>query len=191
MINSYEKCCECEELLKKCNSISMGEDRIKYELRLLDRHNEFCIQVIIFSALSIEAFINDYLFTYLGKKYFETLDKLDVKNKVILGVQMITNQDFSKESKAYFYLHKLITRRNELVHGKTYEVTIDQLLSDTQNIERKVSNLINIADSELNHAIEVYELVIKEISLLQPDLDKKYFVKSEDLRDWYYINCIK
>ncbi len=182
VLNNYDYYCKCKNNINTINgSISMGPDGDKFFNKLLIKKYEFATQIIIFSALSIEAFINDYLIRYLDINYFNSLDKLEVKNKLVIGIRMVLNKDFPKDKKAYNYFSNLISLRNKLVHCKSFNFDFDNLIDNY---------LIEIDEKEIDHALQVYNLIIKELLVLQPDLDESYLKKNDDIRDWYYINSV-
>jgi len=75
---------------------------------------------IIFSALSVEAFINDYAIRRFSKKYFEKyLDKLSIISKWIIIPRLANGTQLDPGSKAMEELDWLIKKRHRLVHYKT------------------------------------------------------------------------
>lgn len=179
-INGMESYLECEEKKKICNSICMGDDGIQFGYELNTKMYEFAVQAIIFSALSLEAFANDFLVMNLGKSEFELLDKLDIKAKILIGTKMITKKSFSKEKDAYQKMLNLIRLRNKLVHAKSI------------NTDSEAAEIyIKIAKEDIENAILTYKLVIEEIDSLAPYLKIKeeYLLPDEQLRSWYYIHA--
>ncbi len=179
-LNCMDSYARCEKNMESCNSMSMGDDGIQFRYELYKKMYELSTQIIVFSALAVEAFANDFLVSNLGKKEFEMLDKLEIKGKILIGTKLITQKDFPVDREAYSKLSKLISTRNKLVHAKS-------CVSGTDN--SKI--YFEIDKKEVEDAIETVELVIKEIANLKPELDliKKYLIPDEKLRSWYYINA--
>lgn len=179
-LNCKDSYMRCEKNLNACNSISMGDDGIQFGYELHTKMYEYSVQALIFSALTVEAFANDFLVTNLGKKEFEMLDKLEVKGKILVGTKLVTQKEFPMDKEAYGKLHKLITLRNKLVHAKS--VNID---SDASKI------YFRIEKQDMEDAISTYELIIREIDSLKPELNimEKYLTSDEKLRNWYYLHA--
>ena len=175
--DSYQR---CENNLKACNSISMGDDGIQFRYELYAKMYGYSVQALIFSALAVEAFANDFLMSNLGKKEFEMLDKLEIKGKILIGTKLVTQKEFPVDKDAYSKLHKLIVMRNKLVHAKSADID-----SDASKIYLKIEK------RDMEDAISTYELIIREIDSLKPDLKviEKYFATDENLRNWYYLNA--
>lgn len=106
------------------------------------------IKTIIFSALSLEAGINDYAAWQLGDSYFEKhLSSLDVLSKWIIIPNLICKKSIDKSGPAYCALKKLITARNELVHNKSknFDLSAPNLMSKLE--QRSLNFDANIMNS--------------------------------------------
>jgi len=81
---------------------------------------------IVFSALCLEALINDYCITKKSANYFnQYIDKLDPPSKWLLIPQLIAGKEFSSDSKAFELIKNLFSIRNKLVHPKSKQ--LDQI----------------------------------------------------------------
>jgi len=81
------------------------------------------IQTIVFSAMCVEAAINDYAGTHLGDRYFEShLSSLDVVSKWVVIPRLVCGNELDKSSAAFGALKALIRARNQLVHSKSREL---------------------------------------------------------------------
>lgn len=176
-MDSYSR---CEKNMDCCNSFCMGDDGIQFRYELHKKMYELSVQIVVFSALAVEAFANDFLISNMGKKEFDMLDKLEIKGKILIGTKLITQKEFPMDKEAYSKLSKLISLRNKLVHAKTID-------SDAES--SKI--YFRIDKKEIEDAIKTYELIIKEIAILKPELDliNKYIIPDDKLRTWYYINA--
>ena len=90
----------------------------KFELE----HEQFKygIKAIVFSALCVEAAINDYAGWQLGDNYFEKhLSSLDVVSKWVVIPKLVCGHTLDKSGPGYSSLKKLIKDRNSFVHNRS------------------------------------------------------------------------
>ena len=130
-LEHYEKI----KKLKQEHDILQARFRAKKNLSnreidlLAEKNNaigEETLIVIVFSALSLESFINNYGITRLSKNYFTNyLDKPNTLSKWIIIPKIVTRKQIDPGSKAIQDLSWLITLRNKLVHYKSREIPID------------------------------------------------------------------
>lgn len=114
----FSKSIEIEEQWKK-----EQDELIRSDLE--DMHFEAGIKTILFSALSVEAAINDYAAWQLGDSYFDKhLSSLDVLSKWVVIPKLVCGKSIDKSGPAYSSLKKLITSRNELAHNKSRHIDI-------------------------------------------------------------------
>jgi len=86
---------------------------------------------IIFCALTVEAFINNYAIDNLSKSYLNNyLDKLDLLSKWIIIPKLIMGRQINTDSQAIQLLKKLISLRNKYVHYKTTIKSVSELRWD-------------------------------------------------------------
>lgn len=135
----------------------------KYELK--KEQNKCAICIIIFSTMAIESFINNYIITNLGKKYFDNLDRLDIKSKLVIGVKLITGYDYPKGRKSYSHLEKLVKLRNNIVHSKS-KVIKDAKHNSLENIASEyIKNQLGSFDEEdIDNIIRVYDEIVNDIN---------------------------
>ena len=85
--------------------------------------NRYSRIVVIFCALSLEAFINDYAINRTSKSYLKNyLDKLDLYSKWVVIPRLLTGSQLDTGAQPMQDLDWLITQRNRLVHFKTETV---------------------------------------------------------------------
>lgn len=88
--------------------------------KLEGQHFEAGVKTILFSALSVEAGINDYASWQLGDGYFDKhLSSLDVLSKWVVIPRLVCGKSIDKSGPAYSALKKLIRARNDLAHNKS------------------------------------------------------------------------
>ena len=107
------------------------------------RSKSHSIKAIIFSALCIEAAINNYAGTYLGDSYTENhLHKLDVVSKWVVIPKLVCGQSIDKSGPAFGALKNLIKARNKLVHNKSkeFDVSAPSLIKDLDKSDSDFEN---------------------------------------------------
>lgn len=125
------------------------------EIDLLAEKNnaigQHTLVVIIFSALSLEAYINDYAINRLSKNYLiNYLDRLNLLSKWILIPRIAMGKQLDPGSKSIQDLSWLITLRNKLVHYKSRKIKIREIKKsdflweyDAKKAIQTVRNLIS------------------------------------------------
>jgi hypothetical protein len=87
------------------------------------------IKIVIFCAITSEAFINHYAIERISKSYFDKhLDKMDTVSKWIVIPKLITGKQIDSGSEAIQNLRSLIKIRHKLIHPKTRFLTIEQMV---------------------------------------------------------------
>ncbi|GAB3376242.1 hypothetical protein NCG89_11720 [Spongiibacter taiwanensis] len=113
--DEYVKCLEVEAI----DDSGMHEGE-KAELSY--KATEHAVKAIIFSALCVEAAINNYSGIQLGDSYSEKhLHSMDVISKWVVIPKLVCGQTIDKSGPAFGSLKKLISARNKLVHNKSKE----------------------------------------------------------------------
>lgn len=79
-----------------------------------------CI-VVTFSAMCLEALINDYMILK-SSNILQRIDKLSTPDKWVIIPMLILNKSFPTDGSAYQHLKKLFELRNEMVHPKSKKV---------------------------------------------------------------------
>lgn len=129
-LNNYTK---IQELVEKRDRIRetirrSKKDPDEEEANLGDIIEDHTLIVIIFCALVLETYINDYAISRLSKNYLERhLDKLDLASKWIVIPRIITGKQLDKSSKWFSDLSWLISLRNKLVHYKTRLLEVEKI----------------------------------------------------------------
>ncbi|MHA1329861.1 MAG: hypothetical protein ACTSR2_02175 [Candidatus Hodarchaeales archaeon] len=86
---------------------------------------------VVFSALTLEAFINNYAIEHFSKNYFENnLDKLSTVSKWIVIPKLVTGNEIDTDGQPYENLKKLFKLRDKLVHYKTRKKKISEMTED-------------------------------------------------------------
>lgn len=97
-----------------------------------DSMNKSIVTTIVFSAMTIEAFLNDYAAACLGDSdFYDTFDKLSLLGKFELIARFILKSGRLDRSKSYYSrLKSLVKSRNEHVHCKSKSLNIQEFSSD-------------------------------------------------------------
>lgn len=134
-----------DDKFEKTRHVTEDEDSIFGELNSeIDKRTRV---VIIFCALAVEAFINDYAIDHLSRSYFDNhLDKLDLLSKWVLIPRIVTGSQLEKGNKPIQDLDWLIKHRNKLVHFKSQFVEVDNLkFYNKEEAEKAINTVRNIA----------------------------------------------
>lgn len=95
---------------------------------------------IVFSAMSVEAYIFTYGARYLGSGFFgKHLDKLGTIDKWILVPQLITGKQFPRDRHAFSLLKQLVKERNDLVHFKSRRIQVHDLLKEAITLQSTIN----------------------------------------------------
>ncbi len=140
------------ELEKSIRNKANRRDDAKYNLtksKIWNDKLDHTLVTIIFSALSLEAYINDYAIRMFSKRYFEKyLDKLSILSKWIVIPRLVNGAQLDPSSKPMEELDWLIRKRHELVHYKTRKVERDKLQASDflwpAEAERAINTVISV-----------------------------------------------
>lgn len=83
------------------------------------------ISTVVFSAMCIESFLNDYAASCLGDdEFYDNFDKLSAISKFQLIAQFILKTEIDKSKSYYFRLKELFRNRDSYVHNKSSDAEI-------------------------------------------------------------------
>lgn len=153
------------ELLNMPNSFLLGNDFNEMLTEYINQRNSHFYSCIVFQAMAVEAFLNEYIFVRLGKKYFEALEKLSPQDKLVVCCKMITGKEFPKDNKAFEILINIFKYRNNLVHFKARSVDI----STIDDIER-----LYYTDCNLDEFVSAYNKMVEQINIIDDCFDEQY-----------------
>jgi hypothetical protein len=161
---AYKKYFLISLLLEKRNQISK-----KKKKTVADNDNVYRIQhsiqdnamiAVIFSALTLEAFINNYGFEKLPSGYFGNLDKIDFISKWLIFPKLVTGRELNTSHYSFGMLKELHSLRNVLVHYKTY-----------CKPAREITERDWVTERNAHRAIETVRAVAKELKKLDNKVD--------------------
>ena len=96
------------------------------------------VKAIVFSALCVEASINNYAGIHLGDSYCENhLYSMDVISKWVVIPKLVCGKPIDKSGPAFGALKRLIKARNKLVHNKSQEFDPTSISDLGQYLEKR------------------------------------------------------
>ena len=132
--------------------------------------------VVVFSAMTLEAFVNDYLAVCLSDDFFySNLDKLKIKQKIEVIYNIIWEIEFDKSEKLYNCIHNLIKERNEFVHSKSENFNSEWFEKNKKNIP------VVVRTSEDNDEQDYIQHYLREC--------KQRFIESYNAINTLYLFC--
>ena len=137
----------------------------KYEKDLI---NDYHI-IIVFSAMTLEAFINDYLAVCLTDDFYYTnFDKLTVIQKIETIYSIIWEDNFDKSSELYNRIQALLKERNLFVHSKSKELDEDLIRRDVVDVDEISTEELSIflLNSSLEQIISLLQEVFSAIKAI-------------------------
>ena len=104
--------------------------KLKYETEAeyaIDAFYKEVISAVVFSAMAIEAFFNDYAAACLGdSEFYDNFDQLSPIGKFELIARFILDAEVDKSKAYYSHLKRLIKNRNSYIHNKSTKVTVPE-----------------------------------------------------------------
>ena len=127
------------------------------------------IRTVVFSAMTLEAFFNDYAAACLGdSEFYGSFDQLSPISKFELIAKFILEAQIDKSKSYYSQLKKLIARRNLYIHNKSKAATVgyatlEEVLEAQRRFEQEIDQEPKIdkqgLKSELNEALDSLKAV--------------------------------
>ena len=135
------------ENYKKANSLYREIEAAGFkELNLVNQYEEFChciVISIVFSAMAIEAFINNYGAACLGDDFFyENFDRLSVIGKLQLISKFLLKKELDKSKEYYYCLKTTFSERDKFIHSKTIS-THDYLIKNGYTIHHNIEDALD------------------------------------------------
>jgi len=128
---------------------------------------------VVFSALTLEAFINHYGIERLSRRFFDNhLDSLRPVSKWLLLPKLFVGKQINTGGEPFELLGELFGLRNRLVHYKTRRKRICDLVEEDWVTERHARN-----------AIRAVRSVVEELRSIDPEVDIRWLQDAE--RDPY------
>lgn len=141
------------EYLKQYNELTSNKEQWDILSKTLEQNELYftlfrekqknAIISIVFLGMSVEGLINEYGFRNLGELKFNELDKGSFIDKIINIYNEVTGQQFPKGTQLYQNLNDLISVRNTLVHSKSIELNVEELMCSDEESEKKFLAYLN------------------------------------------------
>lgn len=155
------------------------------------RMRSFGAITVVFSAMCLEALINDYCVLKKSSNYFKKyINKLDTVSKWLIVPNLITGKAISTDGQTFQLIKELFALRNDLVHPKSKELesleyTNNTLLQDIKDFVFKVPQCyraIKEATFELNKIDNEFQY-LDDYKWLWGENDK--FKNLSDIENFY------
>ncbi len=119
---------EHDQFQKSLKGKGISDDDVDFLASRNDAIGELSLIVVIFSAFTLEAYINHYGINRLSRNYFSKyLDKLDILAKWLVIPRVVTGKKLDPGSEAMQDLSWLVSLRNRLAHFKSKKITVEEL----------------------------------------------------------------
>lgn len=150
---AYENLAIANEFREKANNTGSIAEHTAF----IVNGRRHAIVTIVFSAMALEAYINDYAVRKRSSAFFKShLDNLDFLSKWVVISELFTGKKFPKEKQCFARLDRLKTLRNNLVHPKSKYLEIED---EKQVKELGESAYAIFADAE--EAVETISMALK------------------------------
>ena len=119
---------EHDEFQRNLAGKDISDDDVAVLALKNDAIGELALIVVVFSAFTLEAYINHYGINRLSRNYFSNyLDKLDLLAKWLVIPRIVTGKKLDPGSHAMQGLSWLISLRNRLAHFKSKKITVGEI----------------------------------------------------------------
>lgn len=128
-------CIEADNLLGKV----LATDELPKHVMIDERINEAGTIVIVFSAMCIEAYLNDYLAQKMGESmFYKHYERKSSAEKLILA---LGSENLQGKENVELEVKNLFIERNSLVHAKSHDISYESNVD-----ERKIPTNDNEQD---------------------------------------------
>ena len=121
------------------------------------------ITTIVFSAMCIESFLNDYAATVLGdNEFYENFDKLSAFSKFQLIAKFILKTELKKSETYYGLMKALFKKRDTFVHNKSKQLILPYTEEEFEKKQKELiesGKLFDFDDMQLCKKEEVSALI--------------------------------
>lgn len=158
--------------------LSKTSEQNQLYFSLFSEKHKSAIISVVFLVMSVEGLINEYGFRFLGEQKFKELDKGNFIDKIVNIYNEVTGRQFPKGTQLYQNLNDLISVRNTLVHSKSIEINVEDLMRNDEESEKKYLAYINsmIGNSK---AKQTKQKLIDEVLIKSSNVYKDLFLVLE------------
>lgn len=163
---------------------------IKLDLtdEILSKYFESVVESIVFSGLTVEAFINAYAMARLSKSEFKKLNNLSLRGKWSEVPNAVTGKKIPEDSQAMLQLAELVKSRNNLVHYKTVGNDPREYYSYIENMlqEPQPSYALPLT-TQAESNITTIMLLINELKQIDTTVSEADLMFSENDNRWFEL----
>ncbi len=155
----------CEMAMEAYYNIRYTIDNMNNDLEEYFKNSRYIqknvISTVVFSAMCIEAFFNDYIAVCIGDTdYYDNFVSLNPISKLKLICKFIFKIDMDKKQLYYSYTKNLFKDRNDYVHSKSFELPKEFIKSSPD--EEEEITYEDEYDSLLQSEKHDYNLMVKK-----------------------------
>jgi len=119
---------EHDQFQRSLNGKEMSDDDVAVLASKNDAIGELALIVIVFSAFTLEAYINHYGINHLSRNYFSRyLGRLDLLAKWVVIPRVVTGEKLDPGLQAMQDLSWLVSLRNRLAHFKSKTIAVEEI----------------------------------------------------------------
>jgi hypothetical protein len=150
------------------NKASQDEDTQEAQneiIRFSEETGKLAAITIVFSAITIEAYIYDYAARHFSDSYVQNyVDKMDTVSKWVIVPRLITGRELPRDQRWFQLIKLLISERNLIVHSKSSSLPVspgdakayvEKLLARNESIPEKAKQAVELLDVLVDKITEV------------------------------------
>ena len=129
------------------------------------------VVTVIFSALALEAFINDYGLSRFAKGFFDKhLDRLDPTSKWVIFPRLAKGKGIATDGESFGLLSRLFHLRNRLAHFKSSKRRPSEMKRDDR-----------IMMEHAKEALEAVERIVAELRRVDGTIDFRWLSEARKI----------
>ena len=175
-VNFLQGKCLLDERIRRQHAFSgkdgpLTEDELDFLVTNRAAEERTAVVTVIFCALALEAFINDYGISSFSRSFFDHyLDRLDAVSKWVIYPHLISGKPIRTGGQAFESLRRLFSLRNKLVHFKsTQKRACDLDESDRVSIEHA------------SGAIQTVRMAVDELKKLDGQVKTRWVTEAQKI----------
>lgn len=142
---------------------------LEYELmKFIEKGDKYAAIVIVFAALTIEAYIYDYAARSFSDTFSKNyIDKLDPISKWVIIPRLVTGKALPTDHKWFELLDRLFKQRNNLIHYKSSSPPVETGKAIEYFKKKQMDSALFYKTA--TEAIELFNLLGSELKKIDPD----------------------
>lgn len=143
--------------------VPLSSDHLEYG-RCIWQSRRYALAAIVFSAMTTEAYINDYAVRNLSHTFFKAyLERMDHLQKWVIIPQLVTGKEYPRGRQGYEGIKELVEYRNNIVHSKTKKID-----PEPSKVETFVTDHVYKVIDYASRAVKVPALAVKDLVEIDP-----------------------